>query len=1111
MLGSRLSKAILLMTALLGTARAEEIVFRYVPFEGENVTGVSLRGSMNNWGETPLTRQDDGSWAAAIDLPPGEHTYKFFINGQWPKNMETDHDGEPLDPGAERYVDDGYGGQNAVRVVGAAAAKAGRETRPAGPLADGAARIHYHRSDGSYAGWGLHVWEDADERVEWTSPLPPKGEDAYGLYWDIRLRAGAERVGFLVHKGDLKDTGSDRFLVLSEHGREIWLVSGSETVHASVPDVAGLAYGDIGRARAYWVSASTLVWKRPTGEGETYRLHYAPRGGLAVTAEGVIGGESILLSPASAELSAEIRERFPHLGRRGALLLAESDLAKVPEILKCQVSVSTTGPDGKVLDATGLQIPGVLDDLFRTDLPLGVSWTDGVPALSLWAPTARGVSLRLYPSGAAGEPERVVPMTEARGVWTAAGEAAWKGLYYLYEVEVFVPATGQVEKNLVTDPYSRSLSVNGTKSQIVDMNDPALEPEGWDSLVKPTLDGPRDIALYELHVRDFSASDASVPAERRGTYLAFADESNGVRHLRSLASAGLTHVHLLPVFDIATIDENKAAWKFPGDLSVHPPDSEEQQKAVERVQADDPYNWGYDPFHFGVPEGSYAADPDGAARIVEFRRMVQALSGIGLRVVMDVVYNHTNASGQADKSVFDRIVPGYYHRLNADGRVETSTCCANTASEHAMMERFLIDDLVHWAVDYKIDGFRFDLMGHHMKSNLVKAREKLLSLDAVRDGVDGSKIYLYGEGWNFGEVADGKRGVNATQMNMHGTGIGTFNDRMRDALRGGGPFGDPRDQGFATGLFLDPNGWNGSGPSERERLLDAADRIRIGMAGNLRDYRFTAHDGRETRGGDYAAVGYAKDPIETINYASAHDNQTLFDKIVSAAPGGASAADRARMQSLALGVVALGQGIPFFHAGSEMLRSKSLDGDSYNSGDWFNKLDFTYETNNFGVGLPPAGKNRDRWSLMRPLLARAELRPSRDEIVSVVRSFERMLRIRKSSPLFRLPTGADIQERVRFHDTGPGQTPGLIAMSITDAIPGKEIDPNYRNIVVLVNSSKKEERVKDAAWKGLAFAPHPVSGEGAGDPAAASAFDPETGEFRAAPRAISVFVEPREP
>jgi pullulanase len=280
---------------------------------------------------------------------------------------------------------------------------------------------------------------------------------------------------------------------------------------------------------------------------------------------------------------------------------------------------------------------------------------------------------------------------------------------------------------------------------------------------------------------------------------------------------GLTHLHLLPTFDIATIDENKANWTSPtfAELSAFPPDSEEQQALLNPVRDLDGFNWGYDPFHYNAPEGSYSTDPNGPERIVEFREMVQSVNDIGLRLVIDVVYNHTNASGQSERSVLDRIVPGYYHRLNDAGRVERSTCCDNTATEHNMMRKLMVDSVILWARDYKVDGFRFDLMGHHMKEDMLAVREALDALTLEADGVDGRSIYVYGEGWNFGEVADNARGVNATQTNMAGTGIGTFNDRLRDAARGGSPFGGQTEQGFVTGLYVDPNDFDQGTPEEQ--------------------------------------------------------------------------------------------------------------------------------------------------------------------------------------------------------------------------------------------------------------------------------------------------------
>ena len=467
-------------------------------------------------------------------------------------------------------------------------------------------------------------------------------------------------------------------------------------------------------------------------------------------------------------------------------------------------------------------------------------------------------------------------------------------------------------------------------------------------------------------MRDFSANDPSVPDALKGTYKAFTlPDSNGVKHLKALEAAGLTHLHLLPVFDIATINENRAEWQAPDPavLATFPPDSDQQQALLDPLRDKDGFNWGYDPLHYTVPEGSYSTNPDGTTRIVEFREMVEAVNQMGLRVVMDVVYNHTNDAGQNANSVLDRIVPGYYHRLNNTGEVESSTCCANTASEHAMFEKLMIDSLVTWAKYYKIDAFRFDLMGHHMKSNMLNVRAALDALTLAKDGVDGKSIYLYGEGWNFGEVANNARGVNATQANMAGTGIGTFSDRLRDAVRGISPFAAGADllrsQGFANGSYYDPTATiTGTLDQQKATLLLQTDQTMLGMAGNLANYVFTDRTGKLVKGSqvDYNGqpAGYTADPQENISYIDKHDNQTLFDINVYAAPATTSMADRVRIENVGRSTILLGQGVPFIHAGGDILRSKSLDRDSYNSGDWFNRIDWTYGKNNFGVGLPPA-------------------------------------------------------------------------------------------------------------------------------------------------------------
>jgi pullulanase len=677
------------------------------------------------------------------------------------------------------------------------------------------------------------------------------------------------------------------------------------------------------------------------------------------------------------------------------------------------------------VDVTGVQIAGVLDDLYTYEGALGVTWNRTIPTLRVWAPTAQNVKLRLFDGPTGGQP-RIVEMRRDGGTWSAVGDASWKSKYYQYEVQVYAPSTQKIETNVVTDPYSLDLALNSTRSRIVDLNDAAFKPQGWDTLKKPDLRSVNDLSLYELHVRDFSVNDTSVPAARRGTYLAFTERaSKGMLHLRGLAMAGMKAVHLLPTFDIATINEDKKAWKPTPDLSKLPANSDQQQAAVNATRDQDGFNWGYDPYHYNVPEGSYAVNPD--ARINEYRAMVAAINGAGLRVVQDVVYNHTNASGQAERSVLDRVVPGYYHRLNLNGVVENSTCCANTATEHRMMQKLMVDSVVFWAKTYKIDGFRFDLMGHHMRDDMLKVRAALDALTPQKDGVDGKKIYVYGEGWNFGEVENNKRGVNATQINMYGTGIGTFNDRIRDAIRGGNPFGGLQDQGFATGLVGLPNGQAQN--TDRARLLKLTDQIKVGLTGNLRDYRLVDATGKTVTGAqvDYngAPAGYAASPRESINYASAHDNQTLWDGVLLKAPRAATTAQRVRMQNLAHSLVALGQGVPFFHAGDELLRSKSFDTDSYNSGDWFNAISWDGADNGFGRGLPIAEKNEANWPLYRGLLGDDKLRVTAADRPACGRASAR----NAARPLLQHavphgdgsagPAGPDLPQRGRQPDAGP--------------------------------------------------------------------------------------------
>ena len=615
-------------------------------------------------------------------------------------------------------------------------------------------------------------------------------------------------------------------------------------------------------------------------------------------------------------------------------------------------------------------------------------------------------------------------------------------------------------------------------------------PPGWRTAKAPAP--PRhmtDMVVYELHVRDFSRDDTTVRPAWRGKYLGFTEPaSDGMRHLRALAAAGLTDVHLLPVFDLATVPEQGCV----SPAITGAPDSPDQQAAVAAVKDRDCYNWGYDPWHYTAPEGSFATDPgDAPGRIREFRAMVLALHAAGLRVGMDVVYNHTSAAGQDARSVLDRLVPGYYHRLNAQGQVERSTCCDNTATEHRMMARLMADSVLTWARDHRIDGFRFDLMGHQPRDAMLAIQQRLRR-------ETGRAVPLIGEGWNFGEVADGARFVQASQLELNGSGIATFSDRARDAVRGG----SAGDSGEAQ---VTRKGYVNGGADAA-----TADLVRVGLAGSLRRFRMTTATGDEKalqdmRYGGQQPAGYVREPSEVVNYVENHDNQTLFDVNVFKLPRDTPTEDRARVQMLAVAINMFSQGVAYFHAGVELLRSKSMDRNSYDSGDWFNRLDWTGQDNYFGTGLPPAWDNRESWPLMAPLLADPAIKPRPADIAWARGQFEDLLKIRASTPLLRLPTAALIQQRLRFPNTGPGQVPQVLVGHLNgEGLPGA----GFRDLVYLVNVDTVAQTVEVPALRGRPLVLHPVhrSATATDRRALEARFDATTGRFSVPPRTAVVFV-----
>jgi pullulanase-type alpha-1,6-glucosidase len=856
---------------------------------------------------------------------------------------------------------------------------------------------------------------------------------------------------------------------------------------------------DPSKAYAQWVDRATLVWNTPLTGPYRCALEYAAD---ASVADIVTGHGSAIPLEAAAGLPERLRGRYPHLIACQCFDVAAPDPRQLRDALASPLIATQRNDRNDLLAATGVQMPGVLDDLFTAAAAeqLGPTWNGAIPRLAVWAPTARLVTLKLYDT-ASGSSHQRVPMRrdDTTGVWSVTGHPSWRDRYYTYLVTVYAPSAQAIVDNEVTDPYSLSLSADSQRSQLIDLSDPALAPPGWQVLPKPPPVRQDQASVYELHVREFSATDATVPEPLRGTYLAFTvGESAASQSLRELAADGLTHVQLMPAFDFGAVPDRRADQLIPPcDLVSLPPDSDHQQQCIAAIGDRDAYDWGYDPWHYTVPEGSYSTDPDGWRRIKEFRGMIAALHEAGLRVVMDVVYNHTHAAGQSRGSVLDRIVPGYYQRLRNDGTVLNDTSCPDTAPEHLMMGKLVIDSVVTWADQYKIDGFRFDLMGFHPKANIVAVRA---ALDALTH-VQGRSILLYGEGWNFGDVADDARFVQATQRNMAGTGIGTFNDRLRDAVRGGTPFDeDPRLQGFGSGLLTAPNGAsvNGNRRSRRLRLLHYREQIEIGLTGNLENYQIARSPGRKTAtdGG-----GYNAQPSEAITYVDCHDNATLFDTLAHKLPRGTSMADRVRMQSLSLAIVLLGQGLAFVLAGSDRLRSKSLDRNSYRSGDWFNRLLWNCEDGNgFGAGLPPAPDNQAYWNYDRPLLADRALKPDCAAIDAAHSQFREFLRIRHSSPAFCLGSAAEIQKRMSFLVT---KTPGVIGMSINTT----GLEPHWQAIIVIFNASSKTQSSTVSVPKGAQVALHPVQAESADQIVRQSAYNSRSRTLTVPGRTVAVFTQ----
>lgn len=1029
--------------------------------------------------------------------------------------------------------------------------------RPAGDYGEGASQ------------YGIYTWGDAAPAYSWPDRALVDGVDEdLGAYYVIPLAGESNGCPFgdfcfIVQAGSdaTKDPDADRGLDTTEDGNQFFISSGVEAIY-TCPErrpacILGAGSVRIEEASAHFLRRGVMAIDFDGITPDRVELRYSPTAEVDVEGVELLGGTVVELT-ADGSLSGELAEQFPHLSGFTRYTLPAEAQGDVEEMLTSQMVVGAYDAAGVLLGATKVQPAGVIDELYTYDGPLGLDFSGDPDVVRVWAPTAQNVRLEIFDTELA--PVTTAEMTRSElGVWSADIDSAWLGGYYRYEVTVYHPITGDVQTYSVTDPYSKSLSANSQHTQIVDVfNDPASKPAGWDELVPVPLEAPEDLSIYELHIRDFSIADPTVPAADQGKYTAFnyngvdgAPLSDGMSHLRDLASAGLTLLHVLPTFDIATVNEDRGerveisdgfdrlcslSSAVPAELCTQygtqtietvlaslDPLTDEAQEILGYMRDLDGFNWGYDPYHYDVPEGSYATDANGLTRIREIREMVQSLNEIGLRAALDVVYNHTNSSGVTPQSVLDKVVPWYYHRQNPrTGFVATETCCQDTATEHNMMERLMVDSVIHWAKAYKMTAFRFDLMGYHLKRNMEAVVEAVRGLTVAEDGIDGSEIYIYGEGWTPGSQGN-SRGLSATQTELDGTGIGTFSDRLRDAARGGGPFDSGlqhvRNQGFINGMWYDPNEPSAfdanagarNPTSDLSSLLLQGDQIRVGLAGNLQDFRLIDQQGNAVVGSavsyNGAPTGYTLDPQEVVTYTEKHDNETLFDISNYKVPLGTDMATRVRIQNLGVDLVALSQGVPFFHAGMDLLRSKSMDRNSFNSGDWFNQIDWTGERVNFRIGFPPRTDNAPSYDEIDVVFRDTSIAPTQANVLSVAEHFQEMLQIRYSTPLFRLRTGDAVKQRVDFHNTGPNQTPGLIAMSVTDgtdcaeAVP--DLDPNHDAVLVLINANDEAQTFELPGSSGWAL--HPVQAASA-DPVVQNAGF-SGGTFSVPGRTTAVFIQ----
>ena len=787
-------------------------------------------------------------------------------------------------------------------------------------------KLHYNRPDGNYADWSVWFWDFGKDGKD--IPFADENGEKVATY---AVANGVEKVGFIVKLPNwaAKDVAEDQFIEIGG------VLSG--TIHVYVESgVKGyeIKYSDdittgIKLTNAEYDGKLTITVTM------TSKLLTEPDGVFTLRC----GDQDIPL-----ESVTNFNEKYYKL--------------KVTEELDLMDTYTV------IYDSKEYNV--VMPDIFSTEAfeeaytyeanDLGAVWSAEKTVFRVWAPTATAVKVNLYKSGVDGTDDLIeqLEMTaDVNGTWVAEKEGDLNGTFYTYTVDV-AGAT-----NEAADPYARAAGVNGKRSMVIDLD--STDPEGWENDKDPNADlNETDVVIYELHVRDLSIDESS-GITNKGKYLGLIETGTktetgiptGLDHMKDL---GITHLHILPMYDYGSVDESK----------------------LDTPQ----FNWGYDPVNYNVPEGSYASDPyDGAVRVSEVKQMVKGLHDNGISVVMDVVYNHVYSAGEF---CFNKIVPMYFSRTGKNGTFSNGSGCGNdTASERSMVKKYIVDSVKYWADEYHIDGFRFDLVG------LIDTE----TINAIIEEVHKThpNVIFYGEGWSMSTGVT-KQGYDmTTQTNSAKVpGFAFFSDTIRDLLKGS--------------VFNTSETGYVSGASKSKTELNKSF---MGLP------------------------SWAQNPTQTVNYVSCHDNNTLIDRITISTPN-ATREDQVKMNNLAAAYILTSQGIPFFQAGEEMLRTKPLG-------------DGTYDHNSYSS---PDSVNSMKWN---------ELNES--EVMNTYNYYKGLIAFRKAHPALRLTTAEDVNATVTpiEHDNSR-----VLCFQIAGGINGETAESMY--VIFNADSAAADVTLPEGNW-----------------------------------------------